>query len=42
MAIIVAFIVELAHGRDGNPYTWLGAVTGSAYVLGIALLRRRS
>jgi hypothetical protein len=24
-AIIVGFVVELAHGRDGDPYTWLGS-----------------
>jgi hypothetical protein len=42
LAIIVAFLVDVATGDDGNPYTWLGAVAGSAYVLGLALLRWRS
>jgi hypothetical protein len=31
-AIIVGFVVELAHGRDGDPYTWLGALGGVAYL----------
>ena len=33
-AIIVGFIVETAHGHDGDPYTWLGALAGVAYLVG--------
>lgn len=40
-AIIVAFIVELAHGRDGNPYTWLGALGGLAYLVALVVMRLR-
>jgi hypothetical protein len=40
-AIIVAFAVELARGQDGQPYAWLGAVAGIAYVVGIVIQRLR-
>ena len=40
-AIIIAFVVELARGHDGNPYGWLGAVAGIAYLVAIAVLRFR-
>jgi hypothetical protein len=33
---------EWAHGRDGTPYSQLGAIGGVAYVLAIAGLRLRS
>jgi hypothetical protein len=41
VAILIAWIVELAEGHDGNPYTWLASVAGLAYILGVALLRWR-
>ena len=41
-AIIVAFIVEISHGRDGSPYTWLGALAGLAYLAGLLIGRWRS
>jgi hypothetical protein len=41
VAIIVAFIVELAHGRDGNPYAWLGALGGIAYLVALVVMRLR-
>ena len=40
--IIGAFLYEVADGRDGSPYSRLGAVAGVAYVLAVLLLRRRS
>src|SRR5262249_11922152 len=40
-AIIIAFVVELARGHDGNPYAWLGAVAGLAYLAAVAILRIR-
>jgi hypothetical protein len=40
-AIIVAFIVEVARGHDGRPYTWLGAIGGVAYLIAIAVFRAR-
>jgi hypothetical protein len=41
VAIIVAFLVEVARGHDGSPFDWLGAIGGLAYVLAIAVLRLR-
>jgi len=41
IAIIVAFIVEVARGQDGAPYTWLGAIAGLAYLAAIVGLRLR-
>ena len=42
LAIIGAFLVEVAQGKDGSPYSALGAVGGVAYILAVALLRWRS
>ena len=41
IAIIVAFVVELARGRSGEPYTWLGAVAGISYLIAVVVLRVR-
>jgi hypothetical protein len=40
-AVIVGFIVELAHGHNGNPYSWLGALGGLAYICAIVAMRIR-
>jgi hypothetical protein len=40
-AIIVAFIVEVARGHSGRPYTWLGALAGLAYLGAVFALRVR-
>ena len=40
-AIIIAFVVELARGHDGSPFTWLGAIGGIAYVIAIIVIRKR-
>jgi hypothetical protein len=40
-AIIAAFVVELARGRSGNPYDWLGAIAGLAYLVAIVVFRLR-
>ena len=42
LVIIGAWLVEVAQGKDGSPYTQLGAVGGLAYVLAVAFLRWRS
>ncbi len=42
MVIIGLCLWEWGHGRDGSPYTQLGAVAGVAYILSIAVLRLRS
>ena len=39
--IIGAWLVEIASGEDGSPYAALGAVGGVAYVVIVAVLRRR-
>jgi hypothetical protein len=36
--IIVAFIVAVARGHSGRPYTWLG---GLAYIAAVVALRVR-
>jgi drug/metabolite transporter (DMT)-like permease len=41
-AAIVAVLVEFARGRTGEPYTWLAAVGGIAYVAALILQRLRS
>jgi hypothetical protein len=40
-AIIIGFLIELAHGRDGNPYTWLGAIGGVSYLAAVVFMRLR-
>jgi hypothetical protein len=40
-AVIVAFLVEVARGHSGSPYTWLGALAGLTYVLAVGYLRWR-
>ena len=41
-AVIVMCFWEWAHGRDGSPYSQLGAIAGVAYVLALIGLRLRS
>lgn len=41
IAVIVAFIVEVARGNSGEPYDWLGAIAGLAYLGAIVFLRIR-
>ena len=41
IAIIVAFVIELARGHDGSPYTWLGAIAGLTYLMAIVVFRIR-
>ncbi len=41
-AVIIAFLVEMARGEDGKPYSWLGAIAGVAYLAALAFLRWRS
>jgi len=40
--IIGAFVYEVANGEDGSPYAQLGAVAGIAYILSVAVMKRRS
>jgi hypothetical protein len=41
LAVIIAFIVELARGHSGEPYTWLGAIGGLTYIAAIVVFRIR-
>jgi hypothetical protein len=41
LAVIVAFIVDVANGHSGEPYDWLGAIAGLAYIAGVVVLRVR-
>ena len=40
-AVIAGFLVEMARGHDGQPFTWLGALAGVAYLVAVAVLRFR-
>jgi hypothetical protein len=42
LIVIGAWLVEVARGQDGSPYSQLGAVAGIAYIVAIAVLRHRS
>jgi hypothetical protein len=39
--VIIAFIVEVARGHDGAPYSWLGAIAGIAYIAAVVAFRIR-
>ena len=39
--IIAAFVLEVARGHDGAPYSWLGAIGGLAYLVAVVVLRLR-
>jgi hypothetical protein len=41
MAVVIAFIVEIASGGDGSQYAWLGAIGGVAYVGAVIVQRIR-
>ena len=41
VALIVAWLVAIARGQSGNPYGWLLAVGGLAYLLAVAWFRWR-
>ena len=41
IAIIVAFVIELARGHSGSPYGWLGAIAGLTYLVAIVVFRIR-
>ena len=42
LTVIGAWLYEIANGEDGSPYSQLGAIAGIAYIVAIAVLRRRS
>jgi hypothetical protein len=42
IAVVIGFLVEIARGHSGNPFTWLGAIAGLTYVLAVGYFRWRS
>lgn len=40
-AVLVAFVVEIARGKDGSPYYQLGALGGLGYLAALIYLRFR-
>ena len=41
VALIVGWVVAIARGQSGNPYGWLLAIGGLAYLLAVAWFRWR-
>jgi hypothetical protein len=41
VATLAAAMVEFARGRSGEPYTWLAAIAGVAYIAAIVVQRLR-
>ena len=42
LAVIGAFLWEIAHGRSGQPFAPLGAIAGISYLVAVIWLRWRS
>jgi hypothetical protein len=40
-AVIIGFLVEMAKGHSGSPFTWLGAIGGLTYLAAIIIMRIR-
>ena len=41
VAVVTGWLVEIARGHSGSPFTWLGVVAGISYVLAVAFFRWR-
>ena len=41
VAILAAFVIEIARGESGAPYMWLGCLGGVTYVVSLVVLRLR-
>lgn len=41
VALVIAWMVNVATGHDGSPYDWLCVVVGLAYLAGVGYLRWR-
>ena len=41
VTLIVAWLIEIAQGHSGSPYTWLCAIGGLSYALAVAFFRWR-
>ena len=42
LAVIIAFLIEVAKGHTGDPFTWLAAIAGLTYAVAIGVQRWRS
>lgn len=42
IAVLVAFVIDIARGNDGMPYAWLAAVGGASYAGSLVVQRLRS
>ena len=42
VAVLVAFVIDIARGNDGMPYSWLAAVGGASYAGSLVIQRLRS
>jgi hypothetical protein len=42
LTVLGAWLYEIANGDDGNPFGWLAAVAGLAYIAAVAFFRWRS
>jgi hypothetical protein len=38
-AVVIAFLVELARGHNGDPYSWRGAIGGITYIAAVIIFR---
>ena len=41
LVILAAFLWQIARGHTGEPYSWLGAIAGVAYIAGVVFIRVR-
>jgi hypothetical protein len=41
LAVLAMFVVEIAQGKDGSPYSQLGALGGVTYLVALVWLRFR-
>jgi hypothetical protein len=41
IAVLVAYVVSVASGDSGEPYSWLGAIAGVTYLASIVWMRIR-
>jgi Na+/H+ antiporter NhaD/arsenite permease-like protein len=41
MAVLISFVVEIAKGHSGIPYSWLAALAGTGYLGALIWLRAR-
>lgn len=41
IAVVIGFLVEVARGHDGHPFTWLSALAGVTYLAALRVLQAR-